>query len=430
MIKKVIYNLRRQPVVSAVTVIGTALSIFLIMVFVMMNQIKVAPFAPESNRDRFLHYNIITFSHPYSNGQSNNGPMSLDVVKNLFYPLREAEAVTGYTYTTHVRTIGIPGHKPFAADTRETDANYFNVFDFTFVSGKPYSQADSEAGLPVAVIDANMARRLFGTEDAVGRSFLINDGEYRVSGVVKPVSTLAEHAYGQVWINTTSTDTPDDTWGADGYRLGGYYTVTILAPKDKSLEEVRDDFNRQFADFSKILAESGQSVDNLNRPYTQEKMAAEGYGVREPDLDRYRRTNYTVFAILLIIPAINLAGMTHSRLSRRVSEIAVRRVYGATMLDVFSDIFLESLLVTLLGGLIGLLLSFAAAFLFGNLFFAIPYSDNLGDMNMNAAMLIQWSTLGLALLFCFILNLLSTSLPAIQIARVNLVNSLRGKAGK
>ena len=48
-------QLRQQPMMSAVSIAGTALAIFLIMLVVMMQQVKVAPFAPESNRDRFLH---------------------------------------------------------------------------------------------------------------------------------------------------------------------------------------------------------------------------------------------------------------------------------------------------------------------------------------------------------------------------------------
>ena len=46
-------QLRQQPLMSAVGIAGTALAIFLIMLVVMMQQVKVAPFAPESNRDRF-----------------------------------------------------------------------------------------------------------------------------------------------------------------------------------------------------------------------------------------------------------------------------------------------------------------------------------------------------------------------------------------
>lgn len=38
-------QLRQQPMISAVTIAGTALAIFLIMLVVMMQQVKVAPFA-------------------------------------------------------------------------------------------------------------------------------------------------------------------------------------------------------------------------------------------------------------------------------------------------------------------------------------------------------------------------------------------------
>ena len=53
--KQIIYELKSQPVVSGVSIIGTALAIFLIMVVVMLQEMEVTPIAPESNRDRFLH---------------------------------------------------------------------------------------------------------------------------------------------------------------------------------------------------------------------------------------------------------------------------------------------------------------------------------------------------------------------------------------
>lgn len=147
MIKETIYNLRHQPVVTVVTVTGTALSIFLIMVFVMMNQVKVAPFAPESNRDRFLHYNWLSFKHEsWSEGSDSNGPMAWRVVKDLFYTFKSPEAVAAYTSSADVKSVGIQGEKPFAADVRETNSGYFDVFDFSFVSGRPFSREEEDAG--------------------------------------------------------------------------------------------------------------------------------------------------------------------------------------------------------------------------------------------------------------------------------------------
>lgn len=53
--KQALAQLRQHPLIS---IVGTALSIFLIMLVVMMQQVKVAPFSPESNRNRFYMYII------------------------------------------------------------------------------------------------------------------------------------------------------------------------------------------------------------------------------------------------------------------------------------------------------------------------------------------------------------------------------------
>ena len=48
--KQALAQLRQHPLISMIGIVGTALSIFLIMLVVMMQQVKVAPFSPESNR--------------------------------------------------------------------------------------------------------------------------------------------------------------------------------------------------------------------------------------------------------------------------------------------------------------------------------------------------------------------------------------------
>ena len=56
-------QLRQQPLMSAVGIAGTALAIFLIMLVVMMQQVKVAPFAPESKSpDEFFRFMLNMYS--------------------------------------------------------------------------------------------------------------------------------------------------------------------------------------------------------------------------------------------------------------------------------------------------------------------------------------------------------------------------------
>ena len=60
--KQALAQLRQHPLISVISIAGTALSIFLIMLVVMLQQVKVAPFSPESNRDRFLHVHYMSIN--------------------------------------------------------------------------------------------------------------------------------------------------------------------------------------------------------------------------------------------------------------------------------------------------------------------------------------------------------------------------------
>lgn len=427
MTTNILTQLRQQPVIAGVTVIGTALSIMLIMVVVMSSRIHTASYPPESHRDRFLHYPYVSFgSYDWgspTSGNYSNGPMSAKVVDGIFYKMETPEAVSAYTFNTDVKTVAVAGAKPFSVDVRDTDAAFFRVFDFDVISGKPYTQEEFEAGLPVAVIDAPTARRLFGTTDAAGREMLLNGAPYRVSAVVKAVSPIANYAYGQVWASYKASDTANTSWST----YGGPFRVTMLCPdRPGGMEEVREECDRVRTDFEKEMAEAGWFLVNLGRPYTQEKAAVAQAANLEPDPDASRRTRLIIYALLLLVPAINLSSMTHSRLCRRAAEIAVRRAFGQTRTSTAMMLLGENMVITLIGGAIGLLLSLVVAFCFADSLFMPTVWVYMSDAAISPAMLIQWGTFGWALLFCFILNLLSAGIPAWRASRIDIVASLRG----
>ena len=417
-------QLRQQPLISMVNVAGTALSIFLIMLVVMMQQVKVAPFAPESNRDRYLHVRFSSITNKDWGDSSSNGPMSVRTGRELYKSLETPEAVTLYTCGTVATPVSLPNQPSTAVDVRETDDDFWRVFDFAFTDGKPYDRATFDAGQPVAVVTESVARRLFGTVRAVGRDFLLAHAPYRVSGVVRDVSTLAESAYAQVWIPFTSTDQVDNTWNNG---LMGVMSCTILAKDRADFPAIREECNRRLEAYNQSLAEEGWKFISRNRPYDQEKNALGVAANWEPDVKSARRERWVIFLILLIVPAINLSSMTQSRLRRRVSEIGVRRAFGCTRRELVGQILGENLIVTLLAGAVGLALSVLFAYVGDSVFFAQEYSATLNPPTVDASILLHASTFGWALLFCFVLNLLSTGIPAWRASRMNIVEAIGGR---
>ena len=415
-------QLRQQPLISGVTVAGTALSIFLIMLVVMLQQVQVEPFAPESNRDRFLHVKWGSITNETWGDSNSNGPWSAASLKEIYGKLTTPEAVTVYVVYSLPKPVSLPGQPTTAVDVRETDSQFWTVFDFAFTDGKPFDQATFDAGRPVAVITESVARLLFGTTKAVGKEFLLAHAPYRVCGVVKDVSTLAETAYAQVWIPYTSTDQVNNTWEND---LMGQMSCTILARDRSDFPAIREECERLRQKYND--AQEGVEVFYRGQPDTQFTHLYRTWS-QEPDVQGVVLRYIVVMLILLIVPAINLSSMTLSRMRRRMAEIGVRKAVGATANELMRQGFLENLLLTCLAGLLGLALSYAATFVLNGFLFGNSTNAYFaGETSLTAgALLSPWIFLA-AFLFCLLMNLLSAGIPAWRASRMNIVEAINGK---
>jgi len=418
--------LRQHPIISAVSIIGTALAIFLIMLVVMMQQVKTAPFAPESNRDRFLHGHYLSIGNKeWGEGATSNGPMSVQTAKELWQSLKTPEAVTIYGAGVISTPVSLPKKAASSFDLRQTDDVFWQVFDFTFIEGKPYDKATFDASIPVAVLSETVARVVFGTaEGVVGKEFLLSHAPYQVCGIVKDVSSLASSAYAQLWVPYTAGGLDKDVWN-DNHM--GMMTCTLLAKSRKDFPIIREEANRRLEEYNQIIGTNGWKIIARNRPYDQETNSVAYYANAEPNPAGERGQKFVIFLILLIVPAINISSMTQSRLRQRVSEIGVRRAFGSTRMEIMLQIMAENFIVTLLAGALGLAMSIVFAFAGSSMLFAQEYSTSLAPPEVDASMLLQLDTFLWAFFFCFVLNLLSSGLPAWRASRIGIVSAISGK---
>ena len=407
---------------GVISVTGMALALFLIMVVMMTQQVNVIPFAPESGRDRMLHARFLSVNNESWNGEGGaNGPHGRRSAETLYGDLPLGAITTIYNVGYYGAPTSGPDGKVYQLRARDVDANYWKVFDFSFVSGKPFTQADFDASRQVAVMTESSARKLFGSTDVAGRDFTLNHIPYRVAGVVKDVSSLATKAYGEVWVPYTTTGIENFLWN-DG--IQGSLSVTILAADRDDFPALREEINRRLLSYNTELKPTGYYIIGRDRPYDQETDAYTKWANVGPDMASVHRQQWIVYLILLIVPAINLSSMTESRLRRRVSEIGVRRAFGCPRTTLFGNILVENFIVTIIAGVVALLLSCVFALLFKEMLFTTWSSP---DPMVTVGMLIQPSTFLWALAFCFVLNLLSSGIPAWRASRVNVVTALTGK---
>lgn len=354
--------------------------------------------------------------------------MSIGTFNAIFGNLTTPEAVTSYDIFTSVALANIPGQYGIPADVKGTDGNFWKVFDFNFIDGKPYTQVEFKSEIPVAVISETISRKLFGTSQSAGREFQMSHKPYRVIGVVKDASILTNFAYAQIWAPYSVFNQITKIFNQSD-KLTGMTSCTILAKNKGDLQEVRNEVDRKLKEYNKSIESSGYKVNLYNQPYDHEKATLISLETNkiEPDVAYTKRIRYIVFLILLIVPAINLSSMTQSRFRQRVSEIGVRRAFGCTRRELVMQLLSENLILTLAGGILGLLLSIVAGIIGESLLFidTMPTTSiTMPEIHMN--MLLQPSTFFLSLLFCFVLNLMSTGIPAWHASKTNIVNALEG----
>ena len=428
-IKRIWASLRQDSVVTIINILGTALAIFLIMIMVLMQEVKVLPFSPESNRDRFLIADAFAVEKLDKQGMFAGG-FSESSAKQLYSSLKTPEAVTLFASGNGSCLLSADNANPVSVDQKQTDASFWRVFDFDFISGKPYDQAAFNAKQKVLVLSEGVARHLFHSVNVVGRTVEMNYTPYTICGVVRDVSSLATLAYSQIWLPYSTTNIVSNTGGIDDVQGNGLFKAVALASSKSDLPKIIQEYKKSAAAFNSQLKSHGMKITDNGRPYGIFDCSLGAFSNQKPDPKKFYIREGLIFLILLLVPAINLSSMTQSRLRRYITEIGIRRAFGCRRSRMLTDIVTENFILTLAAGCIGLLFCYLFTYFNSDLVFANItdyFFNSNGHHSVNFSLLFSPTVFLFALLFCFLLNLLSSIIPAWQASRTNIVNALNGR---
>lgn len=421
--KQIWYELRHQRMVTITSILGTAFAIFCVMAVFMISSLKSVPVAPETCRPNLLVGKFIHIEK--SAGQSGAGGMSYNTASKFYKDLDGIDIISYCDSWNQFMDATVKDGDGISVLCKNVDDNFWKIFDFKFIAGKPFDKAAVDSDLKEIIIQKSIATQLFGTTDVVGQQISLNYLPYIVRGVVDDTSPLMTESFANVYTPYNPEKGP--AW-LDGY--GGNTMVYLLMSPGTKSEDIKSQVKGRYTTLAEILKKEDATLIYHEAPYTTEENSPDIKANDSPHTEAYRRYRYASYLLLLILPAINLSSMTRSRLRQRVSEIGVRRAYGATKISILGRLLGENLLLTLAGGLIGLVLCVIFLLLFSNAF--IYSGGDFGNVaNTTSAptlnMLLNLKSFGLALLLCLLLNLLSTGIPAWKAARINPAEAISGK---
>jgi putative ABC transport system permease protein len=297
---------------------------------------------------------------------------------------------------------------------KRTDGEFWQILDFTFVEGAPYTTTDVENAAFVAVINETTKRKFFGERSAIGQTLEADGQRFRVVGVVPDVSRVRFVPFADIWV-------PLPTAKSDAYKrdLVGDFLGIALATNTDALPRIREQFNTRLAhmefddpkQYKSTVAPFETKFDSLAReaPFVGD--------TRDPRTQGWKLTLALVGLGLLfmLLPAVNLININVSRIMERASEIGVRKAFGASARTLVGQFIVENVILTLVGGAIGFVLSFFVLRAL-NASGWIQYAH----FQINPRVFLH----GLAIAGLF--GLLSGVYPAWRMSRMNPVQALKG----
>ena len=398
--------LLRRKFFTFVSLFGTSLTLLVLVVVAAMMDHTFSPLAPEVRMNRTLHVTYMAMRGGENEWSGNPGYGFLDKYCRNIPHVERMSTFTG----AHGVTSFVGGAK-VVSQMRRTDADYWTILDFAFVAGQPYGETEVANGSRVAVISQSAARNLFGDQPPVGRTFETQGQSFTVIGVVRNVAHDRTSAYADIWAPITTL--PTDLWKT---RLMGDFNAMLLADSPRNFRAIRSEFAARLPHVE--MTEPDRFTTMSGSPRTRlEEVAADAAGTDNdlPRTGRFIGALVLLTLLFMLLPAINLVNMNISRIFERVSEIGVRKAFGASTGHLVGQFIVENIVLTTLGGVIGVVLSLVVLQLINNSG-VVPNAD----FRMNLRIVLYG--LGLAVFF----GVLSGAYPAWRMARLDPVEALRG----
>lgn len=286
--------------------------------------------------------------------------------------------------------IELPGGRRVDFNGNRAGDSLAETFSIPIVDGRWFSREDAGQHWDAVVINASMARDVFGTEQAAGKSMPRTDRapdpgdgppqrEQRVVGVIQDFRQFGEYSTpghymfvrndidteaaraGRTSATTSPTaTTPADTATAVADEAGRTAGASAATP-DAEEDNVRGDLPGALI----IRVRPGVTAAFEERLVRTLQGMAPDWGFEMKPLEdtrtEYLRNNYLtplailglIAAFLLLMVALGLSGVLWQNVTQRIRELGLRRAKGADRARIRQQIFLELALMTgiaLVGG--------------------------------------------------------------------------------
>ncbi|MGB2806017.1 MAG: ABC transporter permease [Candidatus Zixiibacteriota bacterium] len=272
--------------------------------------------------------------------------------------------------------------------------------------GRFINHLDMQYKRRVVFLGHKLKERLFGNEDAVGKTIVLNDVPFTVIGVMIEKMQMGMYN-GPDWDKATIPATTFKTvWGHK------YLQNIVYQPRDiAQIEEVKKKISRVMGGKYRFDPEDKEALWLWD--------VIEGQKTFNKVLVGFQIFLGVIGGMTLLIAGVGVANIMYVAVKERTREIGIKMAMGAKRVHIMSQFLLESLIITILGGALGVFSSMLLVKIWAAIPMEADWAQWLGKPVISLEIAVITS------LILGIIGMLSGIFPSRRAASVNPVESLR-----